>query len=199
MGSLSGLEIDGTVHPRVNSADPVPPRPRPAQPPHLLRDDADAIAVATALAQDLAQGAQLRAPEGLLPLDELHRYSQRGLWSILIPKRFGGPGLSHATLARVIAIVATGDPAVAQIAQNHIAITDLIDLDATEEEKAQVFGWSLAGLRFGNAFSEFGSKTVADFQTRVTLRRQRRRGERREVLHHRGAAGAYHSDRRGGR
>lgn len=167
MGSLTEIEIDYKQYPRVNSSDPVPPRPRPTQPPHLLQDDADAISVATALAADLAKGAALRDREGLLPLEELDRYSQSGIWSLLIPKRFGGPGLSHATLARVISIVATGDPAVAQIAQNHIAITDLVDLDATEEEKARVFAWSLAGLRFGNAFSEFGGRNVVDFQTRV--------------------------------
>jgi SfnB family sulfur acquisition oxidoreductase len=167
MGSLTNSEIDHTLHPRVNSTDPVPPRPRPATPPHLLKDDADAIAVATELAAKLAQGAALRDREGLLPLAEVDLYSQSGIWSILIPKRYGGPGLSHATLAKAISIVASGDPAVAQIAQNHLAITDLVDLDATDEEKTLVFGWSLAGLRFGNAFSEFGGKNVVDFQTRV--------------------------------
>jgi SfnB family sulfur acquisition oxidoreductase len=167
MGSLTNSEIDHTLHPRVNSTDPVPPRPRPATPPHLLKDDADAIAVATELAAKLAQGAALRDREGLLPLVEVDLYSQSGIWSILIPKRYGGPGLSHATLAKAISIVASGDPAVAQIAQNHLAITDLVDLDATDEEKTLVFGWSLAGLRFGNAFSEFGGKNVVDFQTRV--------------------------------
>ncbi len=169
MGSLTEVGIDHRLHPRVNSADPVAPRPRPTAPPHLLRDEADAIATATALAAELARGAQLRDREGLLPLDELDRYSQSGLWSILVPKAYGGPGLSHATLARAIAIVASGDPAVAQISQNHIAIVDLIDLDGTEAQKKMVFGWSLAGLRFGNAFSEFGTKSVGEFRTRVTF------------------------------
>ena len=169
MGSLTETEIDYSLHPRVNSDDPVPPRPRPAQPPHLLVDDADAVAVATALAAELAKGAALRDREGLLPLAELDQYSQSGLWSILVPKSHGGPGLSHATLAKAIALVASGDPAVAQIAQNHIAIVGLIDIDGTEAQKKQVFGWSLAGLRFGNAFSEFGGRSVADFQTKVTF------------------------------
>ncbi|MFT3691376.1 hypothetical protein [Paenirhodobacter sp.] len=58
-----------------------------------------------------------KARGGLLPLAELDRSSQSGLCSILIPKRFDGPGLSHATLTKVIAIVAAGDPAAAQIAR----------------------------------------------------------------------------------
>jgi len=167
MGSLTDNRIDYAEHPRVNSADPVPPRPRPVTPPHRLKDDEDAIAIATELAEKLAKGSVLRDSEKLLPLAELDFYSQSGIWSILIPERFGGPGLSHATLAKVISIVASGDPSVAQIAQNHIAITALVDLDGSEEEKARVFSWSLAGLRFGNAFSEFGGKNVTDFKTRV--------------------------------
>jgi len=167
MGSLADNQIDYAEHPRVNSADPVPPRPRPVEPPHRLKDDEDAIAIATELAEKLAKGSVVRDSEKLLPLVELDLYSQSGIWSILIPERFGGPGLSHATLAKVISIVASGDPSVAQIAQNHIAITALVDLDGSEEEKARVFAWSLAGLRFGNAFSEFGGKNVSDFKTRV--------------------------------
>lgn len=169
MGSPTANPIDHSVHPRVNSADPVPPRPLPATPAHVLTSDDEAIRVAQDLAADFARDAALRDHEGLLPLRELDLYSQSGIWSINVPKAYGGPGLSHATLAKVISIVASGDPAVAQIAQNHIAILNVVDLDATEAQKRQIFGWALRGLRFGNAFSELGGKTVADFQTRVTF------------------------------
>ncbi|MTH35970.1 SfnB family sulfur acquisition oxidoreductase [Paracoccus limosus] len=169
MGSQTPNPIDHSAHPRVNSADPVPPRPLPAKPAHILADDDEAIRIAQELAADFAQGAALRDREGLLPLRELDLYSQSGIWSINVPRAYGGPGLSHATLARVISIVASGDPAVAQIAQNHIAILNVVDLDGTEEQKRRVFDWALQGLRFGNAFSELGGKTVTDFQTRVTF------------------------------
>ncbi|WP_283178940.1 SfnB family sulfur acquisition oxidoreductase [Gemmobacter sp. 24YEA27] len=169
MGSLTGNQIDYSLHPRVNSDDPVPARPRPSEPAYVLKDEADAIRVATELAAELAKDAALRDREGLLPLRELDLYSQSGIWSIIVPKEYGGPGLSYATLAKVIAIVASGDPSVAQIAQNHIAILGLIDIDATDAEKREIFGWALQGLRFGNAFSEFGGKTVVDFKTRVTF------------------------------
>lgn len=167
MGSLSKDSIDYQQHPRVNSADPVAPRPRPDVVPPLILSDDEALSAARRVAAEIAPDAALRDREGLLPLRELDLWSQSGLWNIIIPKEFGGPGLSHATLARVIAIVAAADPAVAQIAQNHIATLSTVDADATEAEKRRVFGWSLAGLRFGNAFSEFGSKTVGDFQTRL--------------------------------
>lgn len=169
MGAQTDNLIDHSLHPRVNSADPVPPRPLPAQPAHVLTDDAEAIRIAHELATDFARDAALRDREGLLPLRELDLYSQSGIWSINVPKAYGGPGLSHATLAKVISIVASGDPAVAQIAQNHIAILNVVDLDGSDAQKRQVFDWALRGLRFGNAFSELGGKTVTDFQTRVTF------------------------------
>ncbi|MBL4926662.1 SfnB family sulfur acquisition oxidoreductase [Fuscibacter oryzae] len=167
MGSLNQTQIDHSIHPRVNSADPVPPRPRPATPPHGLKDDAEAIAIARRLAAQFAPGAALRDREGLLPLAELDAYSQSGLWSINVPKAYGGPGLSHATLAKVISIIAAADPAIAQITQNHLAILNTVDLEGTEAEKKRTFDWALQGIRFGNAFSELNSKTVAAFETTV--------------------------------
>ncbi len=167
MGSLTAAKIDYSVHPRVNSQDPIPPRPRPSRPAHVIKTDAEAIEIAERLAAEFAKGAALRDREGLLPLDELDAYSQSGLWSINVPKEFGGPEVSYATLAKVIAIIASGDSSLAQITQNHLAINGAVDLDGTHEQKKLFFGWSLAGLRFGNAFSELNSKTVAAFETKI--------------------------------
>ncbi len=167
MGSLSETRIDHSVHPRVNSADPVAPRPRPATPAHVIRSDEEAIEIAEGLAAKFREGAALRDREGLLPLQELDEYSQSGLWSINVPRAYGGPEVSYATLARVIAIIAAADPAIAQITQNHLAIVATVDLDGTEEQKQAFFAEALAGLRYGNAFSELKSKTVAAFETKV--------------------------------
>ncbi|MGQ3214993.1 SfnB family sulfur acquisition oxidoreductase [Shinella sp.] len=169
MGIIEKQPIDYTQHPRVNSDDPVPPRPRPQVPAHIIKSDDEAIAVARRLAADFAPGAALRDREGLLPIAEIDAYSQSGLWGINIPKAYGGPGVSYKTLARVIAILAAADPSIAQITQNHLAINGHIDLDGTEEQKKEFFGWVLSGLRFGNAFSELNSKTVAAFETHVTI------------------------------
>lgn len=167
MGTVPETKIDYSVHPRVNSADPVPPRPRPGQPAHIVESDAEAIEIAEKLAEKFKVGAALRDREGLLPIAELDDYSQSGLWSINVPKAYGGPGVSYATLAKVISIIATADPAIAQITQNHLAIVGTIDLDGTEEQKRDLFALALSGIRFGNAFSELKSKNVAAFETRV--------------------------------
>ncbi|MGV3549244.1 SfnB family sulfur acquisition oxidoreductase [Rhizobium sp.] len=168
MGSQSDSKIDYSLHPRVNSSDPIPPRPQPATPAHVIRDDAEAIAVAKTLAARFAEGAAFRDREGLLPIEEIDLYSQSGLWGMNVPKAYGGAGVSYATLAEVIKIIAAADSSIAQITQNHLAINGHIDLDGTEEQKKEFFGWVLSGIRFGNAFSELNSKTVAAFETRVT-------------------------------
>ncbi|MCA1443171.1 SfnB family sulfur acquisition oxidoreductase [Ensifer sp. IC4062] len=167
MGAIEQQPIDYALHPRVNSNDPVPPRPRPDKPAHIIRSDEEAIRVAKSLAAEFAPGAALRDREGLLPLAEIDAYSQSGLWGINVPKAHGGAAVSYRTLARVIAILAAADPSIAQITQNHLAINSHIDLDGTEEQKKEFFGWVLSGLRFGNAFSELNSKNVAAFETRI--------------------------------
>jgi SfnB family sulfur acquisition oxidoreductase len=168
MGSQAESKIDYSLHPRVNSSDPVPPRPRPAKPAHVIKSDAEAIEVAKKLAEKFSAGAAFRDREGLLPLEELDLYSQSGLWGMNVPKRYGGAGVSYATLAEVIKIIASADSSIAQITQNHLAINGHIDLDGTEEQKKEFFGWVLSGIRFGNAFSELNSKNVAAFETVIT-------------------------------
>lgn len=140
MGSLTEATIDYSVHPRVNSTDPVAPRPRPSVAAHVITSDREAIEIAERLAGKFRAGAALRDREGLLPVAELDEYSQSGLWSINVPKVYGGPEVSYATLARVIATIAAADPAIAQITQNHLAIVATVDLDGTEEQKAVFFG-----------------------------------------------------------
>lgn len=167
MGVIKPQPIDYSLHPRVNSDDPIPARARPDRHAHIIKSDEEAIAVARRLAAEFATGAALRDREGLLPLAEIDTYSQSGLWGINVPKAYGGPEVSYRTLARVIAILAAADPSIAQITQNHLAINGHIDLDGTEEQKKEFFGWVLSGLRFGNAFSELNSKTVAAFETRI--------------------------------
>ena len=152
----------------AGEAQPVPGRPRPAEPAHVIRDDAEAIRVAEALAEAFRAGASERDRTGARPVEELDAFSQSGLWSINVPRAHGGPGVSYATLARVIAIVSAADPSIGQIAQNHLGIVAAIDTVSDPDQKALLFGEVLRGTRFGNAFSERGTRRAADFETRFT-------------------------------
>jgi SfnB family sulfur acquisition oxidoreductase len=151
--------------PRVNSAEPFAPLPRARQPAHVVRSDAEAIEIAHRLAAEFAEGAAERDREGLLPIAQIEAFSQSGLWGMRVPRQYGGAEVSFVTVSEVIAIISAADPAIGQIPQNHLSVVEHIALDGTEAQKQLFFGEVLRGLRFGNATSERGSKTVGALQT----------------------------------
>ncbi len=155
----------------VNTKDAVegvPAVPRPSEPAHIIKSDAEAISVAKTLAAEIAPGAAIRDRDRIWPVKELDAFSQSGLWSINVPKKFGGPEVSYATLAKVIEIVSAGDSSIGQIAQNHLGVIAAIRTVSDEAQQTLLFAEVLRGTRFGNAFSEFGSKRAADFETKFT-------------------------------
>jgi SfnB family sulfur acquisition oxidoreductase len=154
-------------HP-VGTGKPVPPVERPKGNAHIVKDDAEAIAIAHDLAARFRAGASERDRERIWPKEELDAFSQSGLWSINVPKAYGGPEVSYVTLSRVIAIISEADPSLGQIPQNHLGVVAAIRTVSGEDQKRQLFAEVLAGTRFGNAFSEFGSKRAVDFETKFT-------------------------------
>lgn len=146
----------------------VPGPARPPSPAHVIQDDDEALAVAQRLAAAFRTGASERDRTSARPLAELDAFSQSGLWSINVPRAQGGPEVSYRTLAQVIAILAAADPAIAQIAQNHLGIVAAIRTVSDAAQRQFLFGEVLRGTRFGNAFSERGTKRAAEFDTRFT-------------------------------
>ena len=82
----------------------VPGVPRSSILAHVIRDDEEAITIAEALAEDFSKEASQRDLERRWPVAELDQFSQSGMWSINVPKAFGGPDLSYVTLCKVIEI-----------------------------------------------------------------------------------------------
>ena len=168
---MSTLQTEDAVtasqpHPANVTPRGVPGYPRPAQPAHIIQSDEEAIRVATELAAQFVLTAAERDRDRILPITELDAFSQSGLWSINVPKRFGGPEVSYATLAKVVKIIAAADPSISQISQNHLGVVAAIRTVSDEAQQRELFAQVLSGVRFGNAFSEFGSKRAADFETR---------------------------------
>jgi SfnB family sulfur acquisition oxidoreductase len=149
-----------------NAAKAVPPVPRPAEPAHIIKTDAEAIAIAKALAVEFIKESAARDRDRIWPVKELDAFSQSGLWSINVPKAFGGPEVSYATLARVIEIISAADSSIGQIAQNHLGVVAAIRTVSDAGQQKLLFAEVLKGTRFGNAFSEFGSKRAVDFETK---------------------------------
>ena len=149
-----------------DAAQGVPAVLRPSEPAHIIKSDAEAIEIAKKVAAEIAPGAALRDRDRIWPVKELDAFSQSGLWSINVPKAFGGPEVSYATLAKVIEIVSAADSSIGQIAQNHLGVVAAIRTVSSEAQQKLLFAEVLKGTRFGNAFSEFGSKRAADFETK---------------------------------
>ena len=107
------------------------PTAEPAKAPRILSPsevtrigtDAQAIEAAHRLAADFAQGASRRDRERVLPWDELDRWSASGLGGITVPRAYGGPQVSHATLAEVFVILNTADSSLGQIPPNWFCLS----------------------------------------------------------------------------
>lgn len=134
---------------------------------YVIDSDAEAIAIAHELAAEFVKGDSERDQQKRLPREEVKKFSASGLWGITVPKEYGGAFVSHATLAEVVKIISEADPSLGQIPQNHLYMVEAIRLDGTEEQKRFFFDLVLQGKRFGNAFSEIGTKSVTDVRTRL--------------------------------
>ena len=133
----------------------------------VIESDAQALAVARALADDFAREASQRDRERRLPLAELERYSLSGLWGITVPREHGGAGVSRVTLAEVTAIISAADGSLGQIPQNHYYALEVLRVNGSAGQQRRFYARALAGERFGNALAETGTRTAAERRTRL--------------------------------
>ena len=159
---MSSAGIETIAFPSTES------RPSQDQTVHRIRSDQEAIRAAREIATLFETGASERDRNRRLPQEEIELLTRSGLLGITIPKAFGGPSVSHATLVEVFAILAAADSSLGQIPHNHFCVVDAIRLEGTAQQKSFYFEQVLSGKRFGNAFSEAGTKNVMDFRTRIT-------------------------------
>jgi SfnB family sulfur acquisition oxidoreductase len=131
----------------------------------IIRDDAEALRAAHALAAEFAPGAATRDRERRLPEAELRRLRESGLWGITVPREYGGAGVSYATLAEVFAILAAADGSIGQIPQNHYFVLEIIRHEGSAAQKRFFFERVLAGEHFGNALVEPEVRKPGDRKT----------------------------------
>ena len=133
----------------------------------VLRSDAEAIQAAHALAAAFLPGAEERDRDRRLPFAEMEQYSASGLGGITVPKAYGGPDLSAATLSEVTAIIAAADASLGQLPQNHHGFLRLLRYEPDTAKAAYLFDLALKGARFGNALAETGGKTTKEVTARM--------------------------------
>ncbi|MFE2264915.1 SfnB family sulfur acquisition oxidoreductase [Streptomyces griseosporeus] len=137
---------------------------------HVIADDAEALAVAAALAEEFRAGASARDAERRLPHAEVDRLSASGLLAVTVPAAHGGADVGALTLAEIFRLLASADGSLAQIPQSHFVYVNVVRHQGTEEQRKFFFAEVLAGRRFGNAQSEAGTRHVQDIRTRLTPR-----------------------------
>ncbi|AKJ15032.1 monooxygenase [Streptomyces incarnatus] len=137
---------------------------------HVIADDAEALAVAEALAAEFRAGAAERDAQRRLPRAEVDRLSASGLLAVTVPAEHGGADVRAATLAEIFRLLGSADGSLAQIPQSHFVYVNVIRRQGTEQQRKFFFAELLAGRRFGNAQSEAGTRHVQDIRTRLEPR-----------------------------
>ncbi|MGE8458436.1 MAG: acyl-CoA dehydrogenase family protein, partial [Pseudomonas alloputida] len=94
----------------------------PLLPAKVLRNDAEALQAARELAEVAREQAARRDQQRKLPWAEIELFTRSGLGSISIPKAYGGPDVSFATVAEVFRLISAADPALGQIPQNQFGM-----------------------------------------------------------------------------
>ncbi|MCD5979490.1 SfnB family sulfur acquisition oxidoreductase [Pseudomonas quasicaspiana] len=134
----------------------------------LIENDEQALHIAQELAAHFKRESAARDQERRLPHTELDLFSASGLWGISVPKAFGGAGVSNVTLATVIRLIAEADGSLGQIPQNHFYALEVLRVNGNADQQKRLYAEALAGLRFGNALAELGTKTAHDRTTCLT-------------------------------
>ncbi|MBI6896707.1 SfnB family sulfur acquisition oxidoreductase [Pseudomonas putida] len=137
-------------------------------PATVLRNDEEALQAARELAEVARQQAAKRDQQRKLPWAEIEQFTRSGLGSISVPKAFGGPEVSFATIAEVFRLISAADPALGQIPQNQFGILQLVRLTATQAQQELIFRSVLDGWRIGNAGPERGTKDTLTLKARLT-------------------------------
>ncbi|SHM50605.1 SfnB family sulfur acquisition oxidoreductase [Phytopseudomonas punonensis] len=155
-----------TLEDSASDQDVAPPLHHAA----IITSDTEALEAAHALARAAEAGVIQRDRERRLPWELVERFTASGLGSIAVPRAFGGPQLSYATIAEVFRIISAVDPALGQIPQNHFGLIGLLHAVASPEQQQRLFTSVLAGWRIGNGGPERGSKHTLDIQARLIER-----------------------------
>ncbi len=139
----------------------------PTAPATRIESDAAAIATAHRLAAAFRADAGERDRDRRLPWTEIDQFSASGLGAMTVPTAHGGPGLSNATIAEVIAIISAADGSLGQLPQNQLGFSQMLHYADADDVKAWVFPKLLDGWRFSSALAETHGKTVGEVSARA--------------------------------
>jgi alkylation response protein AidB-like acyl-CoA dehydrogenase len=135
-----------------------------------LTSPREALAVADAVAADLAVGSAEREHNGIPLIPQLRQVADAGLLGISVPVEHGGPGLPASTTVDVLRRISRGDAAVGQLLLSHFVVARAIAGLGQSDPAPRIYGDVLAGAQIGNATAERGTSHALDRRTTVTPR-----------------------------
>lgn len=130
--------------------------------PDQLTTEMEVLAAARNVASRIAQ---MRGDGGNATLSHrsMEWVAQAGLLAISIPDEFGGPDVTNATIAEVVALLAEADLAVGEYIKAHYRVLEALRLGGSYEQKNIFFAHARAGEHFYLPFSdEFWDASTAD-------------------------------------
>lgn len=136
----------------------------------VLQSVDEALNVAAAVADDIAEGAVQREIDGVLPTEQLRAVAASGLLGIIVPAEHGGPDLPRSTAVEVLRILSRADSAVGQLLLAHFVINAAIRGLGQADPAPQIYADVLAGAQVGNATVERGTRLSTDRLTTVARR-----------------------------
>ena len=157
------------------SDEPVAVLPRPSAPlPNLQNGpvgrqapSANLLHAAQALGESFARQAAARDAERRLPHKEMRQLAESGILAARVPHTHGGAETSILEFARIMVLIAKGDPNIAQAIQPHACGVEKIRLYGTQVQRQHFFGLIQAGALVTNASAERGGAYVGEIHTVV--------------------------------
>lgn len=130
------------------------------------------VSTGTRLRDEFAAGAARRDEGREFATSCIESLKESGLLGLCVPREYGGRNGGFSDLMTAVSLVAEGDPNVAQMLQVHNGAIWLLKEVLLKQEAnsggAQVLLSRIAqGVLFSNAYSEVGTKTVADIRTKI--------------------------------
>lgn len=135
----------------------------------LISNDQQAINAAYQVADFALEERNKRDQNRILPIEQIHQFSQKGLGGIRIPKQYGGAFVSNKTLAHVFRILTKADANVGQIPQNQFGLLNFINITGSDAQKQFIYAEILAGKRIANGGPEKNSRDTKAIQTTLRL------------------------------
>lgn len=134
-----------------------------------LATSPELLQTARSLVDRLREGSADRDRNRSYPYEPLRWIREAGLERLLVPSEFGGMGGTYMDQVRVVAILAEGDPNVAQIFHVHGTGVELCTQGASPGLKRRLHEATVAGQgRWSNAYSEVGTRHIFEYAVRLT-------------------------------